>query len=495
MRCHPNATVRDLRLRIIEKVQPKTRLNLSNFKLCTKADQIVFPDDMNLFLDKTDEKSASSKPLYVAFLDQNWFSDPLKIPEIKIKNNSNQNKCESKEDEAAPHHKEQKNVTLQQKKRSKKLSDFLLIKVIGRGSFGKVLLAREKETREIYAIKVLQKRQIVKKKHIEHLHSERSVLALMKNPFIVKLHYAFQSKSKLYFVLTYCPGGELFFHLSKKGRFSETQARFYGAEILLALGDLHKQDIIYRDLKPENVLLDAEGHVCLTDFGLSKQNITGHSSTHSFCGTPAYLAPEVIRRNGHGKATDWWLYGSFIFEMLTGSPPFYNCNSQKQLFSNILTSKIYMPKYISKEAKSLLKGFLQRNPLKRLGSSKDVDEIKEHVFFKGLDWKSLYRKEIPPPFKPKVTSYDDTRNFDKLFTSSPISRRLKESPSKSCLKFDSFSFVHTPPKKEEITLDRNFSSPLSNVTKQPQHKRSYNNMFFSKRIFSSPFKKNPKAAG
>eukprot|EP01029_Cantina_marsupialis_P007564 TRINITY_DN1847_c0_g1_i4.p1 TRINITY_DN1847_c0_g1~~TRINITY_DN1847_c0_g1_i4.p1 ORF type:complete len:415 (+),score=72.33 TRINITY_DN1847_c0_g1_i4:58-1302(+) len=199
------------------------------------------------------------------------------------------------------------------------LSDFILLKVIGKGSFGKVFQVRKKDNDVIYAMKVLDKKHVIDSQQVEHTMTERGILGKVAHPFIVKLHYAFQCRNKLYFVLDYCVGGELFFHLGKCGQFPEDRAKFYTAELALAIEHCHTNDVIYRDLKPENVMLDAEGHIKLTDFGLSKMNIQSNTQgANSFCGTAEYLAPEVLTRQGHGRAVDWWSLGTLLYEMLTG---------------------------------------------------------------------------------------------------------------------------------------------------------------------------------
>ena len=187
------------------------------------------------------------------------------------------------------------------------LREFVLLKVVGKGSFGKVMQVRKRDTGRIYAMKVLQKANIIRRNQVEHTRTERNVLSRIMHPFIVGLNFAFQTEDKLYFVLDYCAGGELFFHLGREGKFDEPRSRFYAAQIVLALEHLHKMSVIYRDLKPENVLLDHRGNVRITDFGLSKENVEAvDSGAHSFCGTPEYLAPEVLNRSGHGRAVDWW---------------------------------------------------------------------------------------------------------------------------------------------------------------------------------------------
>lgn len=234
------------------------------------------------------------------------------------------------------------------------LDDFEILKVIGKGSFGKVFQVKKVGEDEIYAMKVLNKSVIKKKNQIEHTKTERNILGKIDHPFIVGMKYAFQTRDKLYFVLDYCPGGELFYHLGKAKKFSEERARFYAAEITLALQHLHELGIIYRDLKPENVLLTEEGHVRLTDFGLSKEGVSqADRGAQSFCGTPEYLAPEILNRTGHGRAVDWWSLGALLYEMLTGWPPFYS-RDQERLFNKIKRSSVDIPPNMSPDTADLL---------------------------------------------------------------------------------------------------------------------------------------------
>jgi len=244
----------------------------------------------------------------------------------------------------------------------------------------------------------LKKEQLVKRKQVAHTQTERKVLENINHPFIVSLRFAFQSDTKLYMILDYFTGGELFFHLKNSGRFDEDRARYYAAEIALALNCLHSHDIVYRDLKPENVLLDDEGHIKLTDFGLSKDSVAKNALTHTFCGTPEYLAPEVIHGAGYGQAVDWWSLGTLLYEMLTGLPPFFNQNLHV-MYEKIIRAKLTFPSYVTDSARQILSSLLERNPKKRLGSG-GVDEIKNHPFFKGIDWKNLLDKKIKTPFKP-----------------------------------------------------------------------------------------------
>jgi len=299
------------------------------------------------------------------------------------------------------------------------LDDFKLMKVVGKGSYGKVMLVQHNSDGAIYAMKMLRKENVLKRNQVEHTKTERNVLEAVTHPFIVTLHYAFQTPKKLYFVLEYCPGGELFFHLSRAGRFSEARCRFYSSEILLAIEYLHRLNIIYRDLKPENILLDADGHAKVTDFGLSKEGIQDNFSAKSMCGTPEYLAPEILNKCGHGKAVDWYSLGALMYEMLTGLPPFYTRDREK-LFERIRRGELSYPSYISPVAKSLLQSLLQGDPGKRLGGGPgDGEEVKSHPFFTGIDWIAIQQRRVTPPFKPNLSQGGDVKYFDKEFVDLP----------------------------------------------------------------------------
>jgi len=302
------------------------------------------------------------------------------------------------------------------------VGDFRIIRVIGKGSFGKVFLVRQHATGTIYAMKVLKKDNIVKRNQVEHTRTERSVLGYVRHPFIVGLCAAFQTADKLFFVLDYCAGGELFCHLQRRGKFAEPRARFYTAELVLALAHIHALGVVYRDLKPENVLLDDRGHVRLTDFGLSKEGVTAHAKgAHSFCGTPEYLAPEILARRGHGRAVDWWSLGALLYEMLTGLPPFYSRDREK-LFEGIKHGDLSYPAHLGPDARAILRALLKRDPAERLGSGPtDADEIKAHAFFRGhIDWEALLDGTAAPPWQPTVVGSLDTSQFDREFTSLPI---------------------------------------------------------------------------
>jgi len=283
-----------------------------------------------------------------------------------------------------------------------------LLQVVGKGSFGKVMQVRKRDTGKVYAMKVLKKGQLNVRKQVAHTQTERKVLEEIDHPFVVSLRFAFQTSDKLYMILDYFTGGELFFHLKTGGAFSDARAKFYAAEMTSALECLHNHGIIYRDLKPENVLLDSEGHIKLTDFGLSKDSIVGNQLTHTFCGTPEYLAPEVIHGTPYGKAVDWWSLGTLTYEMLTGLPPFYNENLHI-MYERIMKARLEFPSYLSYNACHWLAGLLDRNPKSRLGT-KGAHEVKNHPWFSDIDWDQLNQRKVTPPFKPAPTP-----NFDVEF--------------------------------------------------------------------------------
>ncbi|VDN06762.1 unnamed protein product [Thelazia callipaeda] len=297
-------------------------------------------------------------------------------------------------------------------------SQFELLSTIGQGSFGKVMLVRKTRGRdagELFAMKILKKATL-KVRDRYRTKAERDILARFRHPFIVRLHYAFQTEGKLYLILDFLPGGDLFNRLSKEIMFTEDDVKFYLAEIALALGHLHSLGIAYRDLKPENVLLDANGHISLTDFGLSKESIEKDGKTYSFCGTVEYMAPEVVNRRGHTVAADWWSLGVLMYEMLTGSLPFHGSN-RRETMSLILRAKLTMPRSLSAAAQHLLRALFKRNPSNRLGSSsEDVKQIKAHPFFDSINWDKLYLRQVQPPFKPLCTPSNHTCCFDQEYT-------------------------------------------------------------------------------
>ncbi|KAI0979613.1 hypothetical protein GJ496_007362, partial [Pomphorhynchus laevis] len=278
-------------------------------------------------------------------------------------------------------------------------SDFDFLKHVGKGSYGKVYLARHKSEDKIYAVKVLDKSHIKRKNEIKHVMAERNVMVrVIDHPFLVKMHYSFQTIDKLYFVVDFINGGELFYHLQIEQVFSETRARFYSAEIISAIGCLHSHGVIYRDLKPENILLDSEGHIKLTDFGLCKEGMMSSTErTNTFCGTPEYLAPEIIRKKPYTRAVDWWCSGAVLYEMLIGMPPFYNKN-YRIMHHDIIHKDLEFRLHVSDIARDLLRRLLEKNPDSRLGAGeKDVNEVKSHTFFHSINWSLLEAKKIKPP--------------------------------------------------------------------------------------------------
>ncbi|OQR96926.1 protein kinase [Achlya hypogyna] len=304
--------------------------------------------------------------------------------------------------------------------------DFEFVKVLGRGAFAKVYLVRGKGANKDkwFALKAYNKQAIVQKNQAQYIHTEKAALqACSDHPFIVSLYYAFQSQDRLFLVMEYCGGGDLLSTLTRRKAFTEPEAAFYIGQIVLALSHLHSKGIVFRDLKPENVVLDLDGNALLTDFGISKEGVADHSSANTFCGSPMYLAPEMLSRSGHGFALDWYSVGALLFELLTGLPPFYT-NDKKQLFHNILRGNLTIPEYISPQARDLIQRLLWKDPNQRLGSGPRGDkEIMDHPFFASIDWNKLYRKEISPPFKPKIDAGNgvpDTSNFPNSFTEQEI---------------------------------------------------------------------------
>ncbi|MCJ1295360.1 hypothetical protein MMC34_006922 [Xylographa carneopallida] len=306
---------------------------------------------------------------------------------------------------------------VENRQRTLKIEDFELLKVVGKGSFGKVMQVMKRDTHRIYALKTLRKAHIISRSEVAHTLAERSVLAQINNPFIVPLKFSFQSPEKLYLVLAFVNGGELFHHLQREQRFDINRSRFYTAELLCALECLHGFNVIYRDLKPENILLDYSGHIALCDFGLCKLDMKDEDRTNTFCGTPEYLAPELLLGQGYTKTVDWWTLGVLLYEMLTGLPPYYDENTN-EMYRKILSEPLHFPgpEIVPPTAKDLLTRLLDRRPERRLGAN-GASEIKAHPFFHSIDWRKLLQRKYEPTFKPNVTDALDTANFDREFTS------------------------------------------------------------------------------
>lgn len=273
----------------------------------------------------------------------------------------------------------------------------------------------------IFALKAMDKSLISQWKKMDYVMNEKEILSMIDHPFIMKMHYSFSTKNYLNLVLDFCPGGELFFHIVKQKRLSESVAKFYIAEIILAIEHLHENDVLYRDLKPENVLIDYDGHIKLTDFGLSAIDFTADSFSDIFCGSPEYMPPEMILKQNYNRMIDFYAIGALLYEMIGGIPPFYS-KKRKILFYNIVNKEPKFYKEFSRTAIDLIKRLLKKDWTKRLGSKLGMIEVKSHPFFKDIDWEMLYNKEIEPPFKPSIREI----NFSKEFTSIPVTFNFEE---------------------------------------------------------------------
>ncbi|GMH38577.1 hypothetical protein BSKO_06461 [Bryopsis sp. KO-2023] len=289
------------------------------------------------------------------------------------------------------------------------LDEFEQLQTIGTGSFSRVRLVRNKKDGKFFALKILKKAQLLKLKQVEHVINEKKVLEEIRHPFIANLVRTYQDSQRVFMLLEYIPGGELFFHLKKAGRFGVATVRFYVACMTIILEHLHNHNCIYRDLKPENIIVDQRGYLRLTDFGFAKKV---QDRTWTLCGTPEYLAPEVIQSRGHGKAVDWWGLGIMMFEMLSGYPPFHHENPFV-IYQRILEGRVEYPKHFDPWAKDLIKKLLAADQSKRIGNLfNGANDIMEHRFFKGFNWKNLKSGKMKPPFCPKVKEEGDTSNFE-----------------------------------------------------------------------------------
>lgn len=290
-----------------------------------------------------------------------------------------------------------------------KLSDYELGETLGTGSFGRVKLARNKRSNEYVALKLMKKQEIIKIKQVDHIYNEISILSEIEHPFIVKFGGFTQDDRYLYVAMELINGGELFTYLRGVGKFPTDQARFYLAQIVCIFEYLHSKNIVYRDLKPENVLINKNGYLKLTDFGFAKK-ITGR--TYTLCGTPEYLAPEILLNKGHGKPVDWWTCGILLYEMIAGIDPF-NDDDTMNVYKKILKGHVKFPSKFDSGAKSIVKHLLEHDLSKRYGNLKNgVKDIKNHRFFNGLDWSKLLGKGLPAPYVPRVKDAKDTSNFN-----------------------------------------------------------------------------------
>ncbi|KAJ2939880.1 hypothetical protein O0L34_g6580 [Tuta absoluta] len=310
-----------------------------------------------------------------------------------------------------------------------RLVDFERLRVLGTGAFGIVYLVKHNDTGKYYAMKTLEKSKIIKLKQIEHSFYEKKILCGLNFPFVVYMKYFFKDNVYLYYVQPFVAGGEMFSHLRKMGKFEERASKFYGAQVVLALEYLHCCSLVYRDLKPENILIDRSGYIKITDFGFCKL-IRGR--TWTLCGTPEYLAPEIILSKGYGMPVDWWSTGVLFYEMSAGHPPFFATDPMR-IYEKIVSGKYRCPNHFSSELKDLISATLQVDVTRRFGNLKDgVLDFKNHKWFRDIDWDKLLNMRLTPPFVPKVRSPGDASNFD-IFDD----EKIKESPT--CLFEDEFA--------------------------------------------------------
>ncbi|XP_065888744.1 cAMP-dependent protein kinase catalytic subunit PRKX-like [Dysidea avara] len=297
--------------------------------------------------------------------------------------------------------------------RNYSLKQLEIMATIGTGTFGRVILVRDNPTSKFYALKVMNISEVIKLQQVQHVNSEKEILSHISHPFIVNLNWTHHDNRFLYMLLDFVIGGELFAYLRAAQRFTNDMAVFYSSEIVMALDYLHSLNIIYRDLKPENILIDGDGHIRITDFGFSKRLEDKRKLTYTLCGTPEYLAPEIIQGRGHGKAVDWWALGILIFEMLVGYPPFFD-EHPFRIYEKILSDRPDFPRHLESPAKDIVKRLLTHDTTKRLGCMRNgIDDVKTHKWFKCLDWDAAFQRKLKPPIIPQVRHPGDTCNFDK----------------------------------------------------------------------------------
>eukprot|EP00347_Sterkiella_histriomuscorum_P003296 403364829 len=348
------------------------------------------------------------------------------------------------ENKAPRHLRGQGNVN-KRKKLIPNLEDFDIIRVIGKGGFSTVFQVRRKDDGAIYAMKCLKKSQIKRENKVRHVMNERQILQTVNHPFIVKMKWAFQSEHYLFIILEFCAGGEIFYHMNKVLRFSEKVAKFYFAEIVLAMEYLHQKNVFYRDLKPENILLDQDGHVKLADFGISRINFNEKDRSASFCGSPEYMSPEMLKPSRiHSRAVDFYALGALLFEMLTGLPPHFSEN-RDEMYRKILHNNAEFPRYLSPMAKSILRGLLIKNPDQRLGAKYGIQEIKDHPFCMDINWDDAMQRKLLPPIRPS----QKYSNFDPEYTSLPVRFTFEE---------DFVKPNHTR-RKSDPGLEMNYQTP------------------------------------
>ena len=383
--------------------------------------------------------------------------EPLLIKKTeKVKISENTNKSKESDNKSEANKSEQSEQTLTVKV---SYNDYKPLKVLGRGSFGEVLLVRLKATNKLYAMKILEKKLLKIKKQQLHTKTERDLMVRINCPFIVNIKTAFQDESYLYLVSEFMQGGDMFFHLHDGGivTFNLEKTKFYIIELILALDFLHKNNMVYRDLKPENILLDSKGHIKITDFGLSIILEDEDEKAYTICGTPQYLAPEVLLRQGYDKMIDWWSLGCIMYEMLTGRLPFPIKRGSK-MSMKIYEKKVLFPSNFDRNAKDFIEKLLIVDPKERLGSQ-GSESIKSHPLFEGVDWDLAYEKKLKPPFTPKLKSETDLRYFDSIFTDEPIGGPKKKNPARDreralSNEFNGFTY-----------MDESVSKDLNNLLK------------------------------
>uniref|UniRef100_A0A3Q3AAL3 Protein kinase C n=1 Tax=Kryptolebias marmoratus TaxID=37003 RepID=A0A3Q3AAL3_KRYMA len=334
------------------------------------------------------------------------------------------------------------------------ISDFTFLQVLGKGSFGKVMLAKLNDRDCVFAIKVLKKDIILQDDDVECTMTEKRVLSLARcHPYLTQLYCCFQTPDRLFFVMEFVNGGDLMFHIQKSRKFEEVRARFYTAEITSALMFLHSKGIIYRDLKLDNVLLDKDGHCKLADFGMCKEGMFEGVATGTFCGTPDYIAPEILQEMLYGPSVDWWALGVLLYEMLSGHAPF-EAENEDDLFESILNEEIVYASWLSTEAVDILKAFLTKNPVRRLGCvplEGGENAVISHAFFASIDWDKLNRREIEPPFKPRIKTPEDVNNFDPDFTQEEPTLTPIDDPAIPAINQEEFrNFSFTSPELLEL---------------------------------------------
>ncbi|EAX93225.1 AGC family protein kinase [Trichomonas vaginalis G3] len=314
------------------------------------------------------------------------------------------------------------------------MDDFIPINVIGRGYYGKVTLCEKKSTGQRYAIKSVHKSRLMKAHKAITVINERNTLMKTDHPFIVHIYFAFQNSSKVYMGFEYVAGGDMAFHLHNLKKFEKHDVRLYIAELALAIEYIHRNNIIYRDLKPENILMDETGSVKLTDFGLVK-DIAYSKGAHSFCGTPEYLAPEIIKSQKYGPKIDWWALGIVMYSFLYGQTPWYDDNMDK-LFKKIISAPLEFPPDATSDEKDLIKNLLDRNPETR----KDIRFLLHHPFFNGIKFKDILQRNIPHHYKPDIIQLGAPSNFDHELLDEPILESLATPIHEESDAFTGFSF-------------------------------------------------------